>query len=180
MALNRAPFNALIDDDGSNTIGTPWNKARIAGVVLDPTDAEIARLEALVGTGGGGGAAVVVPTALTGTQNNVVLPNERHVILRCENASALTITGFAVAGHQAGDIVEVVSWGVGHVFLTHADALSALPGRLGNIATSGATPLAAGRGTARYSTTRRADIGNSSRTNRARSSPRRLSRVIFC
>lgn len=42
MAINRTPFNALIDDDGSGTTGTPWNKARIAGVILDPVDASLA------------------------------------------------------------------------------------------------------------------------------------------
>jgi hypothetical protein len=42
MPVNRAPFNALVDDDGTNTIGTPWNKAAIKGVVLDPVDASAA------------------------------------------------------------------------------------------------------------------------------------------
>jgi hypothetical protein len=42
MALNRAPFNALVDDDGSGNVGTPWEKARIAGVILDPVDVELA------------------------------------------------------------------------------------------------------------------------------------------
>jgi hypothetical protein len=44
MPINRAPFNALIDDDGTNTTGTPWNKAAIAGVILDPVDAALAAL----------------------------------------------------------------------------------------------------------------------------------------
>jgi len=39
MPINRGPFNALVDDDGSNTIGTVWNKAQIQGVILDPADA---------------------------------------------------------------------------------------------------------------------------------------------
>jgi hypothetical protein len=39
LPINRAPFTALVDDDGSNTIGTPWNKAAIQGVILDPVDA---------------------------------------------------------------------------------------------------------------------------------------------
>lgn len=38
MPINRAPFNALVDDDGSGTTGTPWNKSQIAGVLLDPID----------------------------------------------------------------------------------------------------------------------------------------------
>jgi hypothetical protein len=41
MPINRAPFNALVDDDGSNSLGTPWNKAAIAGVILDPVDAAL-------------------------------------------------------------------------------------------------------------------------------------------
>ncbi len=37
--INRGPFNALIDDDGSNTAGTVWNKYVIQTVFLDPIDA---------------------------------------------------------------------------------------------------------------------------------------------
>jgi hypothetical protein len=39
MPINRAPFNGLIDDDGSGTKGTVWNKSQIASVLLDPIDA---------------------------------------------------------------------------------------------------------------------------------------------
>lgn len=42
MAINRTAFNALVDDDGTGTTGTPWEKARIAGVILDPVDAALA------------------------------------------------------------------------------------------------------------------------------------------
>ena len=42
MSIDRTPYNALVDDDGTGTTGTPWNKAAIAGVILDPTDAAIA------------------------------------------------------------------------------------------------------------------------------------------
>jgi hypothetical protein len=38
--INRAPFNALVDDDGSGTTGTVWNKNQIKTVLLDPIDAE--------------------------------------------------------------------------------------------------------------------------------------------
>jgi hypothetical protein len=41
MAINRAPFNALIDDDGSNTVGSIWNKTAIKDVILDPVDAAL-------------------------------------------------------------------------------------------------------------------------------------------
>jgi hypothetical protein len=42
MAINRGPYNALIDDDGSNTVGTMWNKTQIKTVLLDPIDAAAA------------------------------------------------------------------------------------------------------------------------------------------
>lgn len=42
MAINRTPFNAIVDDDGSGTVGTPWNKTQIAGVILDPADVDLA------------------------------------------------------------------------------------------------------------------------------------------
>ena len=41
MALDRGPWNALVDDDGSNLTGTLWNKDAIKTVILDPTDAAI-------------------------------------------------------------------------------------------------------------------------------------------
>jgi hypothetical protein len=39
MAIDRAPWNALVDDDGSNLVGTVWNKDKIKTVILDPVDA---------------------------------------------------------------------------------------------------------------------------------------------
>lgn len=38
MALDRTWFNALVDDDGTNTVGTVWNKAQI-DALLDSVDA---------------------------------------------------------------------------------------------------------------------------------------------
>jgi hypothetical protein len=38
MAINRGPWNALIDDDGSGTTGSVWNKDAIKVVILDPID----------------------------------------------------------------------------------------------------------------------------------------------
>lgn len=40
MAIDRAPFNALVDDDGSGLTGSVWNKAAIQNVLLDPIDAQ--------------------------------------------------------------------------------------------------------------------------------------------
>ena len=37
--IDRTNFNALVDDDGSGTTGTLWNKTQIQSVILDPADA---------------------------------------------------------------------------------------------------------------------------------------------
>lgn len=42
MAIDRGPWSALVDDDGSNLVGSVWNKAAIKTVILDPVDAAIA------------------------------------------------------------------------------------------------------------------------------------------
>jgi hypothetical protein len=49
MALDRTAYNALIDDDGSNTVGTLWTKNIVKTVLLDPMDVALAAV-APVGT----------------------------------------------------------------------------------------------------------------------------------
>jgi hypothetical protein len=49
MAINRGPWNALVDDDGSNLVGSIWNKAAIKDVILDPTDAALVEQSASLG-----------------------------------------------------------------------------------------------------------------------------------
>jgi hypothetical protein len=41
VAIDRTLFNLWVDDDGTNTIGTPINKTRIASDLLDPIDAAL-------------------------------------------------------------------------------------------------------------------------------------------
>jgi hypothetical protein len=48
MPIDRGPWNALIDDDGSNLVGTVWNKDKIKTVILDPSDLAIAALGATI------------------------------------------------------------------------------------------------------------------------------------
>jgi hypothetical protein len=61
MALDRTWFNELVDDDGSNTVGSVWNKYQIQRL-LDSVDTELAKLirtgawtPILTGVGGGSG-----------------------------------------------------------------------------------------------------------------------------
>jgi hypothetical protein len=49
MALDRTAWSALVDSSGTPDTGTVWNKNRIASVILDPVDDEIARLDAVRG-----------------------------------------------------------------------------------------------------------------------------------
>jgi hypothetical protein len=44
MAIDRAPWNALVDDDGSNLVGSLWNKAAIDTVLLTPIDASLRKI----------------------------------------------------------------------------------------------------------------------------------------
>lgn len=44
MAIDRGPWEALIDDDGTNLVGSVFGKAEIKTVVLDPVDAAIAAI----------------------------------------------------------------------------------------------------------------------------------------
>lgn len=89
-----------------------------------------------------------VPTVLTttsvGTQNDFnpgALTGE-VVLLRCSNATDLTISGI-VAGTD-GQILIVASVAAGNVFLKHQNSSSVAANRFINFATSCDTPLAAG------------------------------------
>jgi hypothetical protein len=125
MAFNRTAWTALVDDDGSNLVGTVWNKARIAGV----------------------GAPIIQTTTSTGTVNDFALTADCW-LLRCNNAAALTITG--LAGGTDGQVLFIESVGGGPVFLAHQAAGSSVANRLFNIAGSAPTPLAPSTGRAQY------------------------------
>lgn len=125
FAMNNANHRLALLYDGTN-----WTEiARAAGAVA--------------ATG-----PTVQTTTATGTQNDFGVTGARHLILRCNNASLLTFTGFA-AGSD-GDEIDVVSIGAGQVDLPHQNAGSAAANRFINLATSAPSSLAAGSGTARY------------------------------
>lgn len=85
----------------------------------------------------------------TGTANDLSVTGARHLLLRCNNASALTITGFApTTTVQAGDIIDVVSVNA-QVNFSHQTGSTATYQLLNNV-TVGTTSLAAALGRARY------------------------------
>lgn len=95
-------------------------------------------------------ATTVLTTTSTGSQNdfNPGTMTGPIVLLRCNNASLLTLTGI-VAGVD-GQLLFVESIGAGQVDLTPQSGSSSAANRLINLAAVGNTSLAAGSGTALY------------------------------
>jgi hypothetical protein len=120
MALDRTWYNTLLNDDGSNTVGSSWDKEDV-DALMDAVDAEIVRLDADIA--GGAGAPTEQTTTATGTQNNFSLSG-RFTYLRCNNASAVTFTGFTVGGSapQAGDRVIIDNVGSSTVKVAYQDS----------------------------------------------------------
>ncbi len=136
MAINRGPFNALVDDDGTGTTGTPWNKAQIAGVILDPVDAALAATVAglpvsaltLLGSGSGANtnpsseyfASVTVPalglddrllvqaTAVNGSTGAVTIDLAAFDAGTTGYVALLRLTGTGAAGPMnSGNVLAV-------------------------------------------------------------------------
>jgi hypothetical protein len=128
MPLDRTWYGTLIDDDGSNTVGTIWNKAAV-DALMDAVDAE------LVDT---------VPTALTttGTVHNWAPGLHGDTLTRWAGASDLTVTG--LAGGVAGQRWRFRNTGSAVAYFGHNNGSSLFQNRLLNTATSQATPVAAG------------------------------------
>lgn len=139
MAVDRTWYNTLVDDSGGGFDGSIIAKADI-DALMDAIDAALAAV--------GSSGATIQTTTLTGTQNNFAATAARRLIVYCNNASALTITG--IAAGTDGDDITFVSIGAGTVSFSHQAAGSTAANRLINLVTSAPTPLAAGVGTARY------------------------------
>lgn len=84
---------------------------------------------------------------LTGAQNDLSLTASVRLV-RCNNATPLTITGMS-AGYD-GQTVTIISIGTGAVHLAHESTASVAPNRFINTATSTTTPLAPNSGRATY------------------------------
>jgi len=134
MAINRAPFNALVDDDGSNSVGSIWNKNQIKTVILDPVDAAL-----VADTQSRPGVAVV---STVGNIPSLALPSGStgHLITYMINTSLATIQGMAPSAIP-GQLWTIYTAGGGQVDFSHNDA-AATGAKVINFATSGKTSLA--------------------------------------
>lgn len=128
-AIDRTSFNLLVDESAPNANdGSVWGKTPLKNSTLDPIDAVLATIQT---------------TTSTGTVNDFAA-SAKLTLLRCNNATDLTITGIT-AGFD-GQRITIRSIGAGNVFLAHQNASSTATNRLINFVTSANTPLAAGTG----------------------------------
>jgi len=133
MAIDRGPWNALVDDDGSNLVGTVWNKDKIKTVILDPVDA------ALLTTGG---VSDIRESTAVGTVNdwNISLSGKNTTLL-WDGVSNLTVTG--IAGGVTGQILTIRNRsGSGVMTFPHYNSNSQVDNRFINMASSAPTSIA--------------------------------------
>ena len=126
MALDRTWYNTLVDDDGSNTVGTIWNKAAVDSL-LDSVDAEL--------------VDSIVNSSTTGVDNAWTPGGTGDTLVAWYVASGdLTING--MAGGVTGRRVTIRNYAPGTVYVNHNNASGVAGGHLLNPATSGPTPIA--------------------------------------
>jgi hypothetical protein len=135
-------YNALIDDDGTNTVGSLITKASYASVFLTPIQTALTTVEnaapKLPGTS--------APTT-TGTQTALAIPTGTgDLVIYANNATLLTVQG--IAAGLSGQRLTIVSKGAGQVDFAHAHASGTALGKLSLFAATGLTSLAAGSGVA--------------------------------
>jgi hypothetical protein len=119
MAINRAPWNALLDDDGSNTVGSVWNKAAIKDVLLDPIDAAFATpvygTFAILDASGGG--LTIGGNGGTYCQIGRLVSFWVHVIFPVTaQGSNVTLTGLPVPCNATVPGGAVTTYGVNYVW----------------------------------------------------------------
>lgn len=136
--INRAPFNALVDDSGNNLDGTIWNKAQIQAVLLDPIDAALLATEGVT-------TPNVRNIATTGDITALPLPTGKGPLtIRMDNPTLATIRG--IAPGIPGQLLTILAVNVGQVDFTYGDAAAPVGNRMVTWVTQGRTSLYAGPG----------------------------------
>ncbi len=135
MAIDRTAYNALVDDDGSNTVGSLWNKQAIKNVLLDPIDVALIQAGSVVQRLTAAGSYVDLGLTTPGADTWIIVAG-----------GASTIHG--IAGGVDGQCVTIHSVVAGPVNLVHVSGSCAPANRLINLVTA-PTPLAI-QGTATY------------------------------
>jgi len=129
MAIDRTNYNALVDDDGSGTLGSVWNKQQIKDVLLDPMDAALLTK-----------ASTVLTSTTTGVQNAWNPGLVGQTVIQWTGGADLTVNG--LLGGSAGQAVTLRNTGTAAIYIAHASGAAAAGTQFANVATSGPTPLA--------------------------------------
>lgn len=130
MPIDRGPFNALVDDDGSNTTGTIWQKTAIQISLLDPIDSAIWETQ--------------ISSTVTGTQNGWTPGLGTYTYIRWTGMADLTVNGL-VGATRAGQRVTLQNLGAATIYVGHLQTGVAPVGtRFQNLVTSGPTPIGLG------------------------------------
>ena len=128
MALDRTWFNSLVDDDGSGSVGTIWNKAAVDSL-MDAVDV----------------LAETVPATLTttGSVNDWAPGLQGHTLTRWSGAADLSISGLAggVVGQQWTFLNQSAT---ALALFNHNNAASASANRFRNVALAAYTAVAPG------------------------------------
>ncbi len=133
MSIDRAPWNALIDDDGSNLVGLIWNKDKIKTVILDPVDAAL--LDA-------GRLNTVITSTDTGTIHNWVPRSAGYTVIQWNGAADAAFTG--LAGGVPGQQVTIKNIGAFLATFARLSSSSATANQFANLVASAPTPIAPG------------------------------------
>lgn len=116
-----ADFNTLVDDDSSNKVGTPMDKAQLQALLMG---AYVSRTD-------------------TGAVNNWAPGIAGHSFFEWNGAADATISG--IVGGRAGLTVVVRNVSATKVLtFPHQSGLSSAGNKLTNVATSAGTPVASG------------------------------------
>lgn len=102
MAIDRTKYNLLVDDDGTNTVGTVWNKAQIKDVILDPVDAAIA-------AAGGVTLPIDLTTQVTGTLQAAQEPAHTGDVTNTAGSLALAIGAGKVTNAMLAGGIDVTT-----------------------------------------------------------------------
>lgn len=131
MAINRGPWNALVDDDGSNLVGSVWNKAAIKDVILDPADAALAAVPPPVQLVKFCiGPHVSPPGFVTTPTHNYRPPNGENVVMwqLYSTVGSAQMTGFLAEPPGTQHLILVI--GGNPITFKHQDAGSAVGNRI--------------------------------------------------
>ena len=126
MAINRAPYNALVDDNGTGTTGSVWNKAAIKSVLLDPIDATPATTQ--------------VASNVVGAQPAFAPGLDSDTLIWWYGATDMTLQGLAAGA--TGRRVTLINAGGAVCYVANESPAAAVANRLINKITGGATPIA--------------------------------------